>query len=83
MKPNIACDKSPISLLLPYQRRWVNDLAKFKIGVLSRQTGKSFSTACEAVRDCLRDGGTKWVCLSAGERQALEWLEKCREWAEA
>lgn len=83
MKTNTASKNSPITLLLPYQRRWVNDAAKFKIGVQSRQTGKSFSTACEAVRDCLRDGGTKWVCLSAGERQALEWLEKCREWAEA
>lgn len=74
---------SPLSLLLPYQRRWVDDSARFKIGVQSRQTGKSFQTACEAVTDCLTDPGTKWVCLSAGERQALEWLEKCKEWAEA
>ena len=59
------------------------DPAKFKIGVQSRQTGKSFGTACEAVNDAIRDPGTKWVCLSAGERQALEWLEKAKEWAEA
>jgi phage FluMu gp28-like protein len=74
---------SPLSLLLPYQQRWVTDPAKFKIGVQSRQTGKSFGTACEAVVSCLTDPGTKWVCLSAGERQALEWLEKAKEWAEA
>ncbi len=74
---------SPLDLLLPYQHRWVGDAAKFKIGVQSRQTGKSFGTACEAVVDCLTDPGTKWVCLSAGERQALEWLEKSKEWAEA
>jgi phage FluMu gp28-like protein len=74
---------SPLDLLLPYQARWVSDAAQFKIGVQSRQTGKSFSTACEAVSDCLTDPGTKWVCLSAGERQALEWLEKCKEWATA
>ena len=74
---------SPLDLLLPYQHRWVGDGAKFKIGVQSRQTGKSFGTACEAVVDCLTDPGTKWVCLSAGERQALEWLEKAKEWAEA
>lgn len=74
---------SPLDLLLPYQATWVNDPSRFKIGVQSRQTGKSFSTACEAVVDCLTDPGTKWVCLSAGERQALEWLEKCKEWAEA
>ena len=63
--------------------RWVADSSRFKIGVWSRQTGKSFSTACEAVTDSLTDPGTKWVCLSAGERQALEWLEKTKEWAEA
>ena len=74
---------SPLDLLLPYQSRWVQDRAKFKIGVQSRQTGKSFGTACESVADCLTDPGTKWVCLSAGERQALEWLEKCKEWSVA
>src|SRR5579872_5864263 len=74
--------KSPplISLLYPYQQRWVTDPARFKIGVWSRQTGKSFSTAAEAVTDCLLNPGTKWICLSAGERQALEWLEKAKEW---
>ena len=76
-------DLKPLQLLLPYQRRWVDDHAKFKIGVQSRQTGKSFSTACEAVADSIHHAGTKWVCLSAGERQALEWLEKCREWTGA
>lgn len=74
---------SPLGLLLPYQRRWVEDGARFKIGAQGRQTGKSFATACEAVVDCLRSPGAKWVCLSAGERQALEWLEKAKEWAEA
>ena len=74
---------SPLDLLLPYQTKWVRDESRFKIGVQSRQTGKSFQTACEAVTDCLTDPGTKWVCLSAGERQALEWLEKCKEWASA
>ena len=74
---------SPLDLLLPYQSRWVNDNSRFKIGVWSRQTGKSFSTACESVSDSLTDPGTKWVCLSAGERQSLEWLEKTKEWAQA
>jgi phage FluMu gp28-like protein len=83
LAPSSQSSVSPLDLLLPYQQVWVSDCAKFKIGVQSRQTGKSFGTACEAVSDCLTDPGTKWVCLSAGERQALEWLEKCKEWAEA
>ena len=74
---------SPKDLLLGYQRRWVDDKARFKIACMSRQTGKSFCTAAEAVEDALLDPGTTWVCLSAGERQALEWLEKAKDWAEA
>jgi len=53
------------------------------MGVQARQTGKSFQTACEAARDALTDPGTKWVCLSSGERQSLEWMQKCKEWAAA
>jgi phage FluMu gp28-like protein len=60
----------------------VTDTARFKIGLWARQTGKSFSTAAEAVADCLQRK-TTWVTLSAGERQALEWMRKAREWAEA
>ena len=75
-------EETAMQLLLPYQQRWVNDAARYKIGVWSRQTGKSFTTAAESVLDALSDPGTKWVCMSAGERQALEWLEKAKEWAQ-
>lgn len=73
-------------ILLPWQQEWVADLSRFKIGLWSRQTGKSFSTACEAVVDCARQpSGTNdlWVVLSAGERQALEWMEKAKMWSKA
>ena len=73
---------SPVSALLAYQRRWIDDAARFKIGLMARQTGKSWTSAFEAVRDCL-ERKTTWVCLSAGERQALEWMLKAREHAEA
>ena len=74
---------TPLDILLPYQRRWVVDPARFKIGMWSRQTGKSFSTACEAVGDCLVNPGAMWVVLSAGERQAIEWMLKAKQWAKA
>jgi phage FluMu gp28-like protein len=48
---------------------------------MARQTGKSFTTAEETVADCIQRK-TTWVTLSAGERQALEWLRKAKEWAE-
>ena len=70
-------------ILLPYQRAWVEDQSRFKIGLWGRQTGKSFSTACEAVLHCLLHPGALWVVLSAGERQAIEWMRKARQWAEA
>ena len=72
-----------LSLLHPYQRAWVLDDSRFKIGMWARQTGKSFATACEAVLGCVLRPGEQWVVLSAGERQALEWMAKARQWAEA
>jgi phage FluMu gp28-like protein len=75
--------KSPLDILLPYQRTWADDSARFKIGMWSRQSGKSFATSAESVRDSLVRPGQTWVCMSAGERQALEWMLKARQWAEA
>jgi phage FluMu gp28-like protein len=71
------------SILKPYQLAWVLDPSRFKIGMWSRQTGKSFATACEAVVACVAQPGDMWVVLSAGERQALEWMEKAKLWAQA
>ena len=71
---------------MPYQLRWVEDSSRFKIGLWSRQTGKSFATACESVTDCAaqpKGNSDLWVVLSAGERQALEWMEKAKKWTEA
>lgn len=75
--------KTPLDLLLPFQRDWVDDDARFKIWNASRQIGKSFTSACEAVRDCELFPGTLWVVLSAGERQSLEWMEKAKQWVKA
>lgn len=73
---------SPLARLLPYQRAWIDDGARFKIGLMARQTGKSWTSAMEAVRDC-GEHKTTWVCMSAGERQSLEWMSKVREHIEA
>ncbi len=73
-------------ILMPYQLKWVEDSSRFKIGLWSRQTGKSFATACESVTDCSaqpKGNSCLWVVLSAGERQALEWMEKAKKWTEA
>lgn len=74
---------SPIDLLYPYQRRWYDDQSRFKVGVWSRQTGKDFTTAAEVVADAMRRARSDWMIAAPSERQALESLEKCKEWVEA
>lgn len=71
-----------MSILLPYQRAWVDDDSRFKIWLASRQIGKSFALTLEAVLDAVKRR-TTWVFLSAGERQALELAEKTRLHLEA
>jgi len=73
--------KSAINLT-DYQKNWVNDTSRFKIGVITRQGGKSFGTSLEAVLDCL-DHKTQWVFLSAGERQSKELMGKAALHAKA
>ena len=63
-------------ILLPYQRRWVLDKSRFKIGVWSRQVGKSFATAFESGTDCIQNPHTDWLIMSAGQRQSDEWMLK-------
>ncbi len=66
---------TPLDLLLPYQLAWVRDDARFKIWLKSRQIGGSLAASFEVVADALETGGD-WVILSAGERQALEFMDK-------
>ena len=67
-------------ILYPYQQRWVDDAARYKIGMFARQTGKTFTATLEIVLDCLdaesRGQRRRWVILSRGERQAKEAMEE-------
>ncbi len=69
---------SPI--LFPYQRRWIEDQSRFKLGKFARQTGKTFTTTLECVDDCfehvVKQARTRWVILSRGERQAKEAMDE-------
>jgi len=73
---------SPLIPLTGYQKNWVLDQSRFKIGVITRQGGKSFGTALEAVLDC-EERKTMWVFLSAGERQSKELMGKAAMHARA
>src|SRR4051812_50106336 len=51
---------------LPYQREWIKDRSRFKIGLWARQTGKDMAAAAEAVIDCMEKPGTVWAGVAAG-----------------
>lgn len=78
---------SPRKLLLPYQRAWADDAARWKLGLMARQVGKDFTSGEEGVRDCFvhEQAGDKttWLIAAPSERQSLESLEKWKEWVEA
>lgn len=67
-------------ILYPYQRRWLNDKSRFKLGRFARQTGKTFTTTLEIVDDVheaeIKKARAPWVILSRGERQAMEAMEE-------
>lgn len=71
---------APALLLYAYQQAWVNDDSRFKIGMMSRQCGKTFTSTLEIVLDCLkaeaRGRSERWVILSRGERQAREAMQE-------
>lgn len=73
---------SPAVPLTDYQKNWVSDTSRFKLGVITRQGGKSFGTSLEAVIDCI-ESKTMWVFLSAGERQSKELMAKAAMHARA
>ncbi|HTH49118.1 MAG TPA: terminase family protein [Candidatus Limnocylindria bacterium] len=85
--PDLLVKSSPLDLLLGYQRDWVGDDARFKIGLMSRQVGKDFSAAAEGIRDIRlkeKDGlKTGWMIAAPSERQSLLSLEKWKDWAAA
>jgi phage FluMu gp28-like protein len=79
---SVATIAGPLIPLTLYQQRWVQDDSRLKIGMMSRQSGKSFGTALEAVVDCFKRK-TTWVFLSAGERQSKELMAKAAMHAKA
>jgi phage FluMu gp28-like protein len=74
-----AVPDSPIINFLPYQRAWLTDQARFKIGMFTRRGGKTFGSCGEIVSDCCQAEMDKrkvrWTILSRSENTAKEALE--------
>lgn len=68
------------AILYPYQKAWLEDESRFKIGMFARQTGKTYTTTLEIALDMvfaeMESRRTRWVILSRGERQAREAMEE-------
>lgn len=68
--------REPAVPLYAYQERWFRSRGRFKIGMFSRQVGKTFTSTLEIVDDCMEAEAhgrkARWVILSRGERQAKE-----------
>jgi phage FluMu gp28-like protein len=81
-----ARECKPIEQLLPYQKTWVRDGARWKFGLMARQVGKDFASAFEGIKDCVlaETEGRRidWLIAAPSERQSLESLQKWKEWAE-
>jgi len=67
------------AVLYPYQRRYLADRSRFKAGMWSRQTGKTFTTTLEAVLDVLEaeaEGRVcRWTILSVSQARALDAMD--------
>lgn len=74
-----AVPESPIIHFLPYQKAWIADGSRFKIGMFTRRGGKTFGASGEIVDDCIKaeiDGRkVRWTILSRSENTAKEALE--------
>lgn len=66
-------------VLYPYQRRYLADNARFKAGMWSRQTGKTFTTTLEAVLAVLEAEAagrvSRWTILSVSGARALDAMD--------
>lgn len=65
----------PEAILLPYQRRWIEDRSQLKIVLKARQIGFSFAMALEGVLLAIEEP-CNVLFLSASLRQSRELMEK-------
>lgn len=73
--------------LLQYQKDWLADKSRFKLGLMARGTRKTFTSTLEAVDDIMEaealGGRTTWIIASRGERQSLVAIEFAKLHAKA
>ena len=71
------------NILLPYQKKFIQNDKKNKIWLSSRQIGKSFTLSYIATQKALEKTNSLVLCISTGARAASELIKKCVQMADA
>lgn len=87
-KPGIAgIEVSPASqteakkILLPYQKRWIEDSSRVKVCVKSRRIGISYADAYESVVTAASSTGSDCYYLGYNQSMTEQYITDCAEWA--
>ena len=70
-------------LLLPYQKRFVENKSKRKVWISARQIGKSFTLSYILSKRAIEKDNNLCICVSTGARSASEIILKCKKFAQA
>ncbi|AXY41609.1 hypothetical protein [Halomonas sp. JS92-SW72] len=76
----------PESVLLPYQKAWIEDDADLKIAEKSRRTGLTWGEAADAVLSASAArtaGGCNHFYVGSNKEMAIEFIDACAMWARA
>ena len=75
--------RKPILQLYEYQKAWLDDKSRFKVGMFARQTGKTLIATLEIVEQVLESAAkgkrSDWLIVSASERQSQNALGYVRK----
>ena len=76
----------PDSVLLPYQKAWIEDDSELKIAEKSRRTGLTWGEAADAVLTASASKaaeGTNHFYVGSNKEMAIEFIDACAMWARA
>lgn len=80
---DFAAARQDTSVLLPYQKRWIEDRSPVKVAEKSRRVGFSWGEACDdTLYAAAKNGGDVWYS-GYNQDMALEFIRDCANWAKA
>ncbi len=70
-----------LSILLPYQRKWISDPAQVKVCEKSRRVGITWAEAADRALSAASRGGMDTWYIGYNKDMALEFVETAADWA--